>query len=366
MFVSCKVSKRKASPVKQLEIYPGIKYAQGFRIYKGEGFKQVNVINPWMENKILASYLLIEDSTKIKEKLPDVDFIIKVPVEKIVCMSTVYYSMLKLLRNEDLVSGITDIDYVYDTSVISKLKQNRIKDMGNSYQPNIEKIIDHHPDIIFKYLYVTQDRSDDIISYADIPVIYMEEFTEHHPLGRLEWMKLMAAFTGEEAIADSVFSRIEKSYLESKAILNKVENKPVVLTGYNHEGGWVTWGSGNYLARLITDAGGNYFLKDDPTSGIVHASFETVYNRFHDADYWLSPGSCSFADLKLKDSRHLDFAVAKRKQVYSFCKRQNASGGLDYYESGVTRPDILLKDIGSILHPEVFTAYERVYWEQLQ
>ena len=44
----------------------------------------------------------------------------------------------------------------------------------------------------------------------------------------------------------------------------------------------------------------------------------------------------------------------------------NASGGNDYWESGVARPDLLLSDMIKICHPNLYPDYELTYFEQLK
>ena len=44
----------------------------------------------------------------------------------------------------------------------------------------------------------------------------------------------------------------------------------------------------------------------------------------------------------------------------------NATGGNDYWESGVARPDLLLNDMIKICHPSLLSEYELTYYERLK
>ena len=71
-------------------------------------------------------------------------------------------------------------------------------------------------------------------------------------------------------------------------------------------------------------------------------------------------------ELEVLDSRLLLFEAAKSHRVYNYNKRTTPSGGNDFWETAVARPDILLKDVIKVLHPELFPTYETFYIDQLK
>ena len=58
-------------------------------------------------------------------------------------------------------------------------------------------------------------------------------------------------------------------------------------------------------------------------------------------------------------------AVATKK-IYSFSTKRGKTGGVIYYELAQNRPDLVLKDIVKILHPEVLPNHELYFFEQLK
>ena len=52
-------------------------------------------------------------------------------------------------------------------------------------------------------------------------------------------------------------------------------------------------------------------------------------------------------------------------KVYNNNRRRTEAGGSDFWESGIVRPDIILQDLVTILHPEI-EAKELTYYEQLR
>ena len=71
-------------------------------------------------------------------------------------------------------------------------------------------------------------------------------------------------------------------------------------------------------------------------------------------------------ELEVLDSRLLLFEAAKNHRVYNYNKRTTPSGGNDFWETAVARPDILLKDVIKVLHPELFPTYETFYIDKLK
>jgi iron complex transport system substrate-binding protein len=60
------------------------------------------------------------------------------------------------------------------------------------------------------------------------------------------------------------------------------------------------------------------------------------------------------------------FKAFQKKTVYSFSGRKGKTGGIVYYELAPNRPDIVLKDIVAILHPELLKSYKPYFFEKLQ
>jgi iron complex transport system substrate-binding protein len=66
------------------------------------------------------------------------------------------------------------------------------------------------------------------------------------------------------------------------------------------------------------------------------------------------------------DERYADFNAINSKQVYNHVARVNASGGSDYFESGIANPDVVLADLIRIFHPDLLPDHTLYYYKQLQ
>jgi len=200
-----------------------------------------------------------------------------------------------------------------------------------------------------------------------IPVVINAEYLEKHPLGRAEWIKFVALFFGKEKEADSVFSVIEQEYLSTLELAKQAKQKPTVMSGILYGDAWFMPAGKNYAARLFHDAGLNYLWNDTESNGFLELSFESVYTKAKDADFWIGVGSFnSLQEIQVTESRYSLFKPFKQKQVYTYNARKGAKGGSEFLELGYLRPDLILKDLVKIAHPELLPDYEMFFHKKLE
>jgi iron complex transport system substrate-binding protein len=340
-----------------------VKYAKGFSIINRGDYYEVEVYNPWNNYNLLARYSIVDSPKNTGNYQGDV---IKAPIRKGVFLSSTYIGMLSMLNASEVIKACSAANWICDSLIYSKYREGKIVNLGNSLTLDAEAIIAQSPDVIMKYIYQAPDESDAILKSAGIPIVYNIEFMEEHPLGRAEWIKLMGLLTGKKKMADSLFATIVENYKSNCELAQTTKVNPSVLIGNSYKGTWYAVGGKSYMARLISDAGAEYYWKSDSSTGGIPLSFEAVLQKQKDADYWLNANAESLSEIVNIEPRCNKFSAFQNGKVYHYNKRKNPEGGLDYYESGVVRPDLLLKDLIIILHPELVTNNEQtVYWKKL-
>ena len=201
----------------------------------------------------------------------------------------------------------------------------------------------------------------------NIPVVINAEYLEKHPLGRAEWIKFMALFFDKEKQADSVFRAIEKSYLDVKDLADAVADKPTVLSGIVYGDAWFLPGGQNYASRILRDAGCAYLWEENTSNGYLELSFESVYEKAHDADLWIGVGNyTTLKELERGDHRYARFKPFRTRSVYTYDARKGAKGGSEFLELGYLRPDLILKDLVKIAHPDLLEGYELYFHKRLE
>lgn len=199
-----------------------------------------------------------------------------------------------------------------------------------------------------------------------VPVVINGEYLEEHPLGRAEWIKFMGLFFGKEKEADSVFSAIERNYLRAKQAPEKVGVKPTVLSGIVYGDAWFLPGGENYAAKLFRDAGCRYLWEDTEGNGFLELSFESVYEKAHDASLWIGTGTFeSLDEIRAADLRYTRFRAFGRKNVYNYDARKGEKGGNEFLELGYLRPDLILMDLIKIAHPDLLPDHTLYFHRRL-
>ena len=342
-----------------------LKYATGFEVAYYDGYKIVRVTKPYMGATEHFEYMVMQDgSSPTSTSTPKT--VIKAPVKRLACTSTTHIPMLDYLKASEALVGFPTTDYISSEKTRKLVDQGHVAELGVDKELNLEKLVEIDPQMVMAYTVGGDYGQFKKIEQLGIPVVLNAEYLEEHPLGRAEWIKFMAAFLNKEAMADSIFNVIEHNYQQYQQQAATVSNEPTVLSGVVYGDTWYMPGGKNYAARLIDDAGGQYLWSQDSTRGFLELSFEAVYEKAHQADYWIGVASFeSLAQLTEADNRYGDFKAHQQQQVYTNNWRKGAKGGSEFLELGYLRPDIILADLIHILHPGLLPDHHLYFHQPL-
>lgn len=85
------------------------------------------------------------------------------------------------------------------------------------------------------------------------------------------------------------------------------------------------------------------------------------------ADVWINVGGIrSLEELRRRLPKFADTECVVKGNVWDCDLRTTPAGGNDYWESGVIHPDLVLKDMIKIFHPELLRDSTFTYYRQLQ
>jgi len=344
-----------------------LRYAEGFRVsYQQGGVKLVEVTYPYQGATEGYRYLLVPRGHEVPEHDPQTK-VIQIPLQSIACTSTTHIPMLDYLGESDKLTGFTSTQYVSTAAVRERIDAGKVVELGMDKDVNLERLAVLKPNILMGYSMSSDYAQFRKIEQLGVPVVINAEYLEKSPLGRAEWIKFVALFFDKENAADSIFSAIEKDYLASAQLAAHVAKRPKVLTGIVYSDAWIVPGGKNYAATLLKDAGCDYLWSDDTSHGYLQLSFESVFEKGHDADLWIGVGSFnSLKEVEAADRRYARFRPFKERAVYTSNARSGAAGGSEYLELGYLRPDIILKDLIRIGHPELLEGYALYFHKRLE
>ena len=339
------------------------KYAEGFRVSYTDAGCLIDIQDPLREESQSFHYFLVPRGTDLYQ-VPEGYTVLEVPVERVVCMTSLQLSNFICLGELDRVAGVTSTRHLFNPDMKQRLADGRTQKIGIEGNFDNEVILGLDPDVIL--ISPFKRGGYEALRGVDIPLIPHLGYKEMTPLGQAEWIKFVGLLTGEGEKANRIFSEIEERYNSLKALTTDVSERPVVVSGELHGGNWYVGGGRSFLAQIFRDAGGEYFLPDDENSGGLNLDFETVYSQTAHAQYWRIVnsynGTFSYDALKAEDARYADLNAFKNKGVI-YCNMREKP----FYENMPVQPDVVLADLIHIFHPELLPAdYQPVYYELLK
>ena len=274
---------------------------------------------------------------------------VEVPISSTITMTALQLSNFTALDAHDIIRGITGTKNLFDKDIKARVKSGQIVKIGMEGNFDNELVLAAHPDVIF--ISPFKRGGYDAIKETGITLVPHLGYKELTPLGQAEWIKFVGLFIGKEKEANDVFEGIKSRYQAVKELAAGVTARPTVFSGEMHGGNWYAVGGRNNLAQLFHDAGADYIIKDDNTGG-VNLEFEDLYAKAANADYWRIlnsyPGDFSYDALKASEPRNELFKAFKEHHVI-YCNMKQTP----YYELTPVHPDVLLKDLVAIFHPEL-------------
>ena len=288
---------------------------------------------------------------------------IEVPVERTICMTALQLSNFTILDAHDVVKGITGTKNLFNPDILARTKDGRIVKIGMEGNFDTEMVLAANPQVIL--ISPSKRGGYEAIKETGITLVPHLGYQELHPLGQAEWIKFVGMLIGKEREACEIFDGIEQRYQALKEAASKVAERPSVFSGEMHYGTWHAVGGKNYLAQIFRDAGADYVIDDDETSG-ENLEFEKMYALAAKADYWRIlnsyPGDFSYDALKASEPRNELFSAFKGHRVI-YCNMKQAP----YYEISPVKPDVLLKDFVAIFHPELVEKdYQPTFYRLLK
>jgi len=369
-FISCKKEVKNIPKIsKQDVVNTAFKYAEGFTITHNENFKILNIKNPWPKAEKEYKYALVPKNiaSKITLNKEEFDGIITIPIEKIVVTSTTHIPALELLNAEETLIGFPGTDYVSSEKTRARIEHQEIRELGKNEGINTEVLLQLQPEVVIGFGIDGNNKTFETIKKAGIPVIYNGDWVEKTPLAKAEWIKFFGVLYNKGKEADAIFNQIEKDYLEAKKIASKVKKQPTVLSGAMHKDVWYLPNGTSPEAQILKDANVNYLWSKTSGTGSLALSFEAVFDKAKDADLWLSPSYYNSLNALEKANQHYTkFDAFTNKNIYSFANTTGKTGGVLYYELGTTRPDLVLKDVIKICHPELLQNYTPYFFKALK
>lgn len=341
-----------------------IEYATNFSIRYEKTYQVLTVQEPYPGGQP-ESYLLVRcgaPEPKLAGDLADAPRI-EVPVRSVFAGSTTNLPLFVDLERLDVLTGVPEADRVSTPQIRDRIGAGKVAEFAPGGKIDVEKVIAAAPDVLTSG--GTDDPAHRTLRRAGIPVVPTAEWRENTPLGRAEWIKVMAALTGTQRRAEQAFDRIEGAYRKVAARVAEADSRTPVLAGRMFQGTWYVPAGESYRTELVRDAGGVHPWGDVDGRGVLTVGFEEVLVEAGEAEVWITSMPWRTLDEGSREKpRYAELAAFRDGDVWSSTPTE-PGGGIDYRERGVTRPDLVLADYVAMLHPELVPDHRFAFFRRV-
>lgn len=344
-----------------------LRHTQGFSVEYFKHYKVVIVKDPWPGANQSFRYVLVQCGAPRPEGFTDAAFL-TVPAKTAAFLSSAFVAHVDDLDILDRLVGLESFLYVNTPSVVERIKAGKIVELGELAQVNVELTLELDPDLIMGYAIGSPEYdAHPKLAAAGLDVVLNGSWLESSPLARTEWIKFIALFFNREQAAERAFSEVESQYDKLVELARSAAERPTVFTNVIYADSWYMPGGQSYVARMLADAGAAFLWADDPSTGGIPLAFEAVFEQAADADFWVNVDPhTSLKDLLAADSRYAAFKAMQNGNVWNNDLRTNGTGGNDYYETGIARPDLVLADLIKIFHPALLPDHQFTFYRKLE
>ena len=312
--------------------------------YEG-GYKRIHI-------EAGQEFVLVPEGMPVPEGLEEGVVILQQPLDQIYLVATAamdHFVQLDAIDHITLSSQKESGWYLKEAQ--EAMASGQMLYAGKYSAPDYELILSAGCDLAIEntMIYHTPEVLEQL-ELLGIPALVEMSSYETDPLGRMEWIKLYAALTDQEEEAQAYFSGVMEEL--QQVIGQEPTGKTVAFFSLNSNGAVTVRKSGDYIARSIELAGGDYISFDETEEenalSTMRIQMETFYAQAIDADILIYNSTIegeleTLDQLLSKSSLLADFKAVQEGHVW--CIEKN------FYQETLELGDMIL-DIHQVLTDE--------------
>ena len=321
-----------------------LQYANQFSVsYAGEDYTRVTIGDD-------QTFLLVAENADVPSGVPDDVTVLQQPLSHIYLVASAamdYFSHLDAVDRIAL-SGQKESDW-YIEAAKTAMQAGSMVYAGKYSAPDYETILENGCDLAIEntMIYHTPEVVEQLESVG-VPVLIERSSYESDPLGRMEWLKLYGALVSKEDAACAAYDTLLQDL--QPVLAQEPAGKTVAFFYITTTGAVNVRKSGDYIAKAIRMAGGDYVSFDE--SGEENAlstmtiQMESFYDAAADADVLIYnstiDGELDSLDALLAKSPLLaDFRAVQTGNVWCITK--------NFYQESLALGDLIL-DVHAVLN----------------
>ncbi len=270
-------------------------------------------------------YLLVPEGKAVPEGLTQDIVVLQQPLARIYLAAS---SAMDFFRQIDALHTVcmtsTQRSNWRLPEVVEALDRGEMLYVGKYSEPDYERIVTEGCDLVVESTMIHHSpKTLEQLTALGLPVMVERSSYEPHPLGRMEWVRLYGLLTGKSQEADAWF---DQELARLSDILEQESGDQTVAFFYITANGAANVRKpGDYVAKMIQLAGGNYVFSSLPGEetalSTVNMQMEAFYAGAWDADVLIYNSAIdgeleTIEQLVEKDGLLADFKAVQTGKVW--------------------------------------------------
>ena len=314
-----------------------LSYATQFSVsYAGDDYTRITIGTD-------QDFLLVAENAETPEGVPASVTVLHQPLSHIYLVASAAMDYFDHLDAVDRISlsGLKADDW-YIESAKAAMEDGSMRYAGKYSAPDYEAILESGCDLAIEntMIYHTPEVKEQLEKFG-VPVLVERSSYESGPLARMEWVKLYGVLLGKTDEAEQVFDDAVQRIapLENESATGKT----VAFFSITSNNLATVRKGGDYVAKMIEMAGGDYVFSDLTDSGnnlaTVNISLEDFYAGAKDADVLIYNSTIE------GEIRTMDELIAKCPLLAQFKAVQQGNvwcTAQSLFQQSMEMPDLIL------------------------
>lgn len=300
-----------------------LSYASQFFVEKSGDYQLITIVRN-------DRFLLIPEGKAVPEGVPEDVIILQKPLDRVYLASS---SVFDLIRQAGALGNVrfsgTKKEELSIAEAAQAMERGDMLFAGKYSKPDYELLVGEGCDLAVENTMIYHNPAvKEKLEALGMPVMVETSSYEEHPFGRMEWIKLYGLLFDQLDAAEEFFDR-QVALLEP--ILQQDGTGERVAFFYVNANGIVNVRKpGDYVTKMISLAGGEYFMKEEAEEenalSTMNVQMEEFYLSAKDADVLIYNSTIvgelkSLTELIALNPLFADFKAVKEGRVY--CTEKN-------------------------------------------
>jgi iron complex transport system substrate-binding protein len=345
-------------------------YAKQLRVTYHGNYKVVE-FNPSVHTKETFRYVLVQCGTPAPAGYTGARMV-QIPVQRFTLNHVEYGATVVRLGVLDRLVGVPSLLAYSTPEIVEAGRRGEVHEVGSRSHSSLEPTVAVDPDVAFLFYSAYPNANlHPQLWQLGVEGVPLASHFEPHPLGRSEWIKLFALFFNRERKAEEMFAPAAIRYEGLARRARTAPARPEVLLGVpNGRDIWALAGGRNFMAQFVWDAGGHYFWRDELAGSLVMADYERVLDESLGTAVWIGGNGVNRIstrqELIRNDPRLAFFAPMEHGDVFAGDRGIDKRRAMPYSDQSLDKPEVVLADFASALHPELLPGYQPVFLRKLK